>query len=48
MDDQNPTTLSTITANSQERASQLSFVPTGYTEEGHHNYLCAYFGEDLI
>lgn len=48
LDDVNPTTLAVITANSQEKASSLSFVPINYTEENHSNYLCAYFGNTLI
>jgi len=31
MDDENPTTLATITANNQERATVLSYIPTIYT-----------------
>lgn len=48
LDDQNPTTLATITANSQEQAPALSFVPTIYTQEGHDTYLQAYFGSTAI
>lgn len=48
MDDQNPTTLAVITANNQERATTLSYIPTTYTEEGHSTFLCAYFGQTLI
>ena len=48
LDDQNPTTLATITANSQENAPALSFVPTIYTQEDHETYLRAYFGSTVI
>lgn len=48
LDDANPTELGMITANSQERATTLSFIPTIYTEENHNTYLCAYFGNTLI
>ena len=48
MDDPNPTTLSVITANSQERANPLSYVPTTYTGEDHETFICAYFGNTLI
>lgn len=48
MDDANPDTLATITANSQERATTLSYIPTIYTQEGHETFLCAYFGNTLI
>lgn len=48
LDDENPITLSTITANSQERATALSFVPTTYTQEDHETYLCAYFNNTRI
>jgi hypothetical protein len=48
LDDANPTTLSVITANSQEKAPNLSFIPTIYTQEDHDTYLCAYFGNTLI
>lgn len=48
MDDQNPITLSTATANNQEQAPTLQFVPTIYTEEDHETFLCAYFGQTLL
>ena len=48
MNDANPTTLATITADSQERATTLSYIPTIYTQEGHETFLCAYFGNTLI
>ena len=48
LEDANPTTLATITANNQERAANLQFIPTIYTEEGHETYLCAYFGNTLL
>ena len=48
MDDNNPTTLSVITANSQEKAATLSYIPTIYTREDHNTFLCAYFGQTLI
>ena len=48
LDDQNPTQLSVITANSQEKAPNLSFIPTTYTQDGHQTYIAAYFGESLI
>ena len=40
--------LGTITANTQEKAQTLSFVPTIYTEDGHNTYVAAYFGNTLI
>ena len=40
--------LGTITANTQEKAQPLSFVPTIYTEDGHNTYVAAYFGNTLI
>ena len=48
LDDANPTELGTMTANSQEKAPNLSFIPTIYTEENHYTYLCAYNGNTLI
>jgi hypothetical protein len=48
MDDANPETLSVITANSQERATALSYIPTIYTQDEHETFLCAYFGSTLI
>ena len=48
LDDNNPTTLANITANSQEKATTLSFIPTIYTEEGHETFIGAYFGNTLI
>lgn len=48
LDDQNPIVLSTITANNQEKASNLSYIPSIYTEEAHTTYLAAYFGNTLI
>lgn len=48
LDDANPVTLTVATANSQENAPTLSYVPTTYTAEDHSTYLAAYFGETLI
>lgn len=48
LDDQNPITLGSINARTQERATALQFVPTTYTQEDHENYLAAYFGNTLI
>lgn len=48
LDDANPETLSVITANSQEKATNLSFIPTIYTQDEHSTYLAAYFGNTLI
>lgn len=48
MEDANPTTLAVITANNQQKATTLSFVPTTYTEDDHETFLCAYFKEALI
>lgn len=48
LDDANPTELAFITANSQEKATNLSFIPTIYTQEDHSTYLCAYHGNTLI
>jgi hypothetical protein len=46
--DQNPLTIGNITANSQERAAALSFIPTIYTQEGTDTYIAAYFNNTLI
>ena len=48
MDDQNPIILGVATANNQEKAPVLQYIPTIYTQEGHETFLCAYFGETLI
>lgn len=48
LDDANPTTLAVITANNQERANALNFIPTIYTQEGHETFLCAYWGNTII
>lgn len=47
-DDTEVAQLGTITANTQEKAQPLSFVPTIYTEDGHNTYVAAYFGNTLI
>lgn len=41
-------TIGNITANNQEKASPLSFIPTIYTEEGVNTYIAAYFKNTLI
>ena len=46
--DENPITLGTMTANTQEKAPTLSFVPSIYTEDGHTTYLCAYYGNEML
>ena len=43
MDDQNPIILGVATANNQEKAPVLQYIPTIYTQEGHETFLCAYF-----
>ena len=48
LDDANPTVLGTMTANSQQKATNLSYIPTIYTEEGHSTYLAAYYGNTMI
>ena len=48
LDDANPITLGDITANNQERAAVLSFVPTIYTQDGTDTYLAAYFRNTLL
>ena len=48
MEDANPVQLGTVTANSQEKAPTLSYIPTEYTQEGHEMFLCAMFGNTLI
>lgn len=48
LDDANPLKLQTITARTEEKAADLSFVPVTYTEVGHETYLAAYFGNTLI
>lgn len=48
LSDPNPTTLSVITANNMEKAPELSFVPTIYTQDGHETYIAAYFGNTLL
>jgi hypothetical protein len=40
--------LGDITANNQERAATLTFVPTIYTEEGISIYVAAYFKNTLL
>lgn len=47
-DDQNPTVIGNITANSQEKASPLSFIPTIYTEDGVDTYVAAFFNNTMI
>ena len=47
LDDPNPAILGEITANNQERAAVLSYVPTIYTDET-QTYLGAYFGNTLL
>ena len=43
LDDANPTVLNTATANSQEKAPDLRYIPTIYTQEGTDTYLVAYY-----
>lgn len=47
-DDQNPLTIGNITANSQERATALSFIPAIYTQDETNTYVAAYFNNTLI
>ena len=48
LDDETPIVLGDITANNQERAATLTFVPTIYTEEGISTYVAAYFRNTLL
>lgn len=48
LDDQSPLTLSQATANSQEKAPDLQFIPTIYTQEGTDTYLAAYYNNTLL
>jgi len=48
LDDANPINLGDITANNQERAATLTFVPTIYTEDGVNTYVAAYFRNTLL
>lgn len=48
LDDENPLVLSTATANSQEKAPDLLYIPTFYTEENEDTYLVAYYGNNAL
>lgn len=48
LDDANPTVLGQATANSQEKAPNLQFIPTIYTQEGTDTYLAAYYNNTQI
>lgn len=48
LDDPNPTVLGNATANNQEKAPDLQFIPTIYTQDGTDTYLAAYFGDTRL
>ena len=48
LDDQNPITLATATANSQEKAPDLQYIPTIYTQEGTDTYLVGYYNNTAL
>ena len=48
LDDPNPTILGNITANSREKASRLSYIPSIYTDSEHDTYIAAYFNDTLL
>lgn len=48
LEDENPTVLAQATANSQEKAPNLQFIPTVYTQEGTETYIAAYHNNTLI
>ena len=48
LDDENPTILSTATANNQEKAPDLNYIPTIYTREGVDTYIVGYYGETAL
>ena len=43
LDDANPVTLATATANTQEKAPDLQYIPTIYTQEGTDTYIVGYY-----
>ncbi len=48
LDDENPTILGHATANNQEKAPDLQFIPTIYTQDGTDTYLAAYFNDTQL
>ena len=48
LEDANPTVLSQATANSQDKAPTLQFIPTIYTQEGTDTYIAAYWGNTQL
>lgn len=48
LNDPNPTTLITATANNQQKAPDLSYIPTIYTEENEETYLIGYYGNTVL
>ena len=48
LDDVNPITLAQATANSQEKAPDLQFIPTIYTQDGVDTYIAAYYNNTQI
>lgn len=48
LDDANPIVLGQATANSQEKAPNLQFIPTIYTQEGTDTYLAAYYNNTQL
>lgn len=48
LDDQSPITLTQATANTQEKAPNLQFIPTIYTQEGTDTYLAAYYNNTRL
>jgi hypothetical protein len=47
-DDANPLVLGQATANSQEKATTLQFIPTIDTQEGTNTYIAAYYGNTQL
>jgi hypothetical protein len=47
-DDANPLVLGQATANSQEKAPTLQFIPTIYTQDGTNTYIAAYYGNTQL
>ena len=48
LNDVTPTTLATATANNQEKAPNLQYIPTIYTQDGTDTYLVAYYNNTAL
>lgn len=48
LDDANPIVLGQATANNQEKAPNLQFIPTIYTQEGTDTYIAAYYNNTQL